>query len=59
MTLLDGIPNVHHFGRHYLNNILVLDLLGTNLEDLFESCGRRFTIKTIVGVGKQMVRCTA
>ncbi|KAJ4193043.1 Palmitoylated plasma membrane-bound casein kinase [Fusarium solani] len=50
-----GIPNVHYFGRHYLNNILVLGLLGTNLEDLFEICGQRFTIKTIVGVGKQMI----
>ncbi|KAI8710911.1 hypothetical protein NCS52_01519800 [Fusarium sp. LHS14.1] len=50
-----GIPNVHYFGRHYLHNILVLDQLGTNLEDLFKSCGRTFTIKTMVSVGTQMI----
>lgn len=54
-----GIPNVHYFGREGMHNVLVIDLLGPSLEDLFIHCNRRFTIKTVVMVGKQMVcRCT-
>lgn len=42
-----------------MHNILVIDLLGPSLEDLFNYCNRQFTIKTVVMVGKQMVcRCT-
>lgn len=36
--------------------MLVIDLLGPNLEDLFDMCGRKFTIKTVCMAAKQMVR---
>jgi casein kinase 1 len=51
-----GIPNVYYFGQEGLHNILVIDLLGPSLEDLFDMCGRKFSIKTVVMVAKQMVR---
>ncbi|KAG7110491.1 Casein kinase I 2 like protein [Verticillium longisporum] len=51
----DGIPNVYYFGRHGLHNILILDQLGPSLEDLFDGCGRKFTLKTVVMIGKQMI----
>lgn len=54
--LIDGIPLVYYFGQHLLNNILIMDLLGPSMEDLFDDCGRKFTLKTVVIVGKQMVR---
>lgn len=54
-SLLAGIPNVYYFGQEGLHNILVIDLLGPSLEDLFDHCGRRFTIKTVVMVAKQML----
>lgn len=54
--LLVGVPQVHHFGQEGLHNVLVIDLLGPNLEDLFDMCGRKFTIKTVCMVAKQMVR---
>jgi hypothetical protein len=38
-----------------MHNILVIDLLGPSLEDLFGHCNRKFTVKTVVMVGKQMV----
>lgn len=50
-----GIPNVYYFGQEGLHNILVIDLLGPSLEDLFDHCGRRFTIKTVVMVAKKML----
>jgi hypothetical protein len=51
-----GIPNVYYFGQEGLHNILVIDLLGPSLEDLFDHCHRRFSTKTVVMVAKQMVR---
>jgi casein kinase 1 len=54
--LTAGIPNVYYFGQEGLHNILVIDLLGPSLEDLFDHCHRRFSIKTVVMVAKQMVR---
>lgn len=53
---VDGVPNVYYFGQEGLHNILVIDLLGPSLEDLFDHCNRRFSIKTVVMVAKQMVR---
>lgn len=51
----DGIPEVHYFGQEGYYNILIIQLLGPSLEDLFDWCGRRFTIKTVAQVAKQMI----
>lgn len=50
-----GIPQIYHFGQEGLHNILVIDLLGPSLEDLFDMCGRKFSIKTVCMAAKQMV----
>ena len=50
-----GIPEVHHFGRLYLHNILVIDLLGKSLEDLLQQRGRGFSVKTVAMIAIQLV----
>lgn len=51
----EGIPNAYYFGQEGLHNILVIDLLGPSLEDLFDWCGRRFSVKTVVQIAIQML----
>ena len=41
-----GVPNVHWFGVEGDYNAMVMDLLGLSLEDLFNYCKRKFTVKT-------------
>jgi len=50
------VPGVHYFGVESVYNVLVLDLLGPSLEDLFEICQRSFSVKTVCMLAKQMVR---
>lgn len=56
--IVAGIPQIYHFGQEGLHNILVIDLLGPSLEDLFDMCGRKFSIKTVCMAARQMVRVT-
>uniref|UniRef100_A0A8C2V5E1 Protein kinase domain-containing protein n=1 Tax=Chinchilla lanigera TaxID=34839 RepID=A0A8C2V5E1_CHILA len=49
--LQDGVVIPHI--RYY--NVLVMDLLGSSLEDLFNFCSRRFTMKTVLMLADQMI----
>lgn len=49
------VPKVYYYGQEGLHNILIIDLLGPSLEDLFEWCGRQFSIKTCALLAVQMI----
>ncbi|XP_069363085.1 casein kinase I-like isoform X2 [Maniola hyperantus] len=50
-----GIPHIRWYGYEKDHNILVMDLLGPSLEDLFNFCSRQFTIKTVLMLADQMM----
>ena len=50
-----GIPIMHWFGIAGEYNAMVMDLLGQNLEDLYNYCAKNFTLKTILMIIIQMI----
>lgn len=43
------------FGSEGDYNVLVIDLLGPSLEDLFNFCNKKFTLKTVLLLAEQMI----
>nr|CAD1843419.1 unnamed protein product [Ananas comosus var. bracteatus] len=50
-----GIASIKWCGIDGEDNVLVLDLLGPSLEDLFVYCGRKFSLKTVLMLADQMI----
>ena len=52
---LVGIPSVKSYGFSGDHNILVFELLGKSLEDLFQNQGCKFSLKTVCMIADQML----
>ncbi|CAE7628784.1 unnamed protein product [Symbiodinium sp. CCMP2592] len=50
-----GFASVYFSDTQGDYNVMVMDLLGPSLEDLFNICRRRFTLKTLILLAEQML----
>lgn len=50
-----GIPTIHWYGVEGDLNLMVLDLMGSSLEDLFNMCSRKLSLKTVLMLADQMI----
>lgn len=53
---LVGVPRPHYFGTLSAYNVLVMDFLGSSLEDCLNECHRRMSIKSVLMIAIQAMR---
>ena len=54
--MVEGIPKLRWYGTEGKYNIMVIDLLGPSLENMFIRCKRKFSLKTVLMLSEQMVK---
>jgi casein kinase 1 len=52
----EGLPRLHWHGVCGPYNVVVLELMGPTLTDLFEYCGQHFNLKTVLMCALQLLR---
>ena len=51
-----GFPKFMWYGKHDEFHIMVIELLGPSLEYLFDYCGRKLSLKTVLLLGDQLLQ---
>lgn len=51
----EGIPKLHWHGLESDFNVMVIDRLGPSLQNLFDACDKRFSLKTVLMIADQMI----
>ena len=52
----EGIPKIICYGNNRTDNILIQELLGHSLEEIFNTFGKKFTLKTVCNIGIQLIK---
>ena len=56
-----AVPNLHFVGDEKtedgkMYHVMVMDMLGKSLEDLFQECRRKFDLKSVLHIAVQMIQ---
>ena len=51
-----GLPSIYYYSKEDNYSLLAMTLLGNNLEKLFKSCSRKFSLQTVLMLADQMIR---
>ena len=55
-SLTQSIPLVRYYATEKNYNLMVMDLLGDNLDTLFRRCNRKFSLKTVLLIADQILK---
>jgi casein kinase 1 len=55
MLFTEGVPLARHYSTEGDYNVLVMDVLGKSLEALFEECGRKLSLHTVLCIADQLL----
>jgi len=54
--IIVGFPEIIWFGNEGPFHMMVIDMLGPSLEDLYVFCGRKFSLKTVLLLADQLLQ---